>query len=196
MVEDLLSEEVLRTLIRYVGRDYIIGACYCRGGVGYIRNRILGFNHAAVGTPIIVLVDLDDLECAPELLRVWLPNGINHNLIFRVAVREVEAWLLADKSAFADFLGLDKKLVPDNPELIDDPKRFVINLAKRSRKSEFRRALVPSEGSTAQVGPDYNGAMSTFVHEFWNPKEACCKSSSLKKTCEILTTFAPIYPAE
>ncbi len=95
-VEDSLSESVLRAIIRHSGRDYQIGVCYCRGGFGYLKTKIAGFNNAAKRTPFVVLADLDDSECDPLMIRKWLPNGAIRNLIFRMAVREIESWVLAD----------------------------------------------------------------------------------------------------
>jgi len=42
----------------------------------------------------------------------WLPYPKHPNLLFRVAVKEVEAWLLAHRAAFATFLGISDKLIP------------------------------------------------------------------------------------
>ena len=64
------------------------------------------FNHGAKGTPFILLTDLDKNECAPMLIQEWLTDPLHPNLIFRVAVHEVEAWILADREAFAPFLGI------------------------------------------------------------------------------------------
>jgi hypothetical protein len=51
------------------------------------------------------------------------------NLLLRVAVREVEAWLFAHKTAFAEFLGVSRDLIPDNVEQVENPKEFVVTLA-------------------------------------------------------------------
>lgn len=54
-----------------------------------------GFNFAARLTPFLVLADLDRIECAPKLIRDWLPVEKHPNPVFRVAVREVESWVQA-----------------------------------------------------------------------------------------------------
>ena len=71
----------------------------------------------------MVLTDLDMGECAPTLLNEWLLVPTHHNPLFRVAVREVESWVLADRDRFAKFIGIRKTLVPVNADAIDDPKR-------------------------------------------------------------------------
>ena len=187
-VEDDLSEAVLRRILQ---TRYNVGVCYKRGGFGYLKKTIHGFNSASKGMPHIVLTDLDRGGCAPELIEKWLSVPIHHNLLFRVAVREVESWVLADRDRFAKFLGIRKTLVPVNVDAIDGPKECLINLAMKSRKRELREDIVPIEGSTAKQGPDYNGRLIFFVEEFWNPYEAMHNSPSLERAIKAVETFQP-----
>ena len=122
-VEDDLSEAVLRKILSTSSRPYAVGTCYLGRGFGYLRKTIHGFNNAAKGTPFLVLTDLDQAECPPELIRTWLQAPIHSNLLFRVAVREVEAWLLADQAGLARFLGIRRALVPQSVDAIPDPRR-------------------------------------------------------------------------
>ena len=69
-----------------------------------------------------MLTDLDDNECAPKYRFEIVPEKMNKNLIFQIAVREVETWLIADKSNFASYIGISKDLMKDEPELVSDPK--------------------------------------------------------------------------
>lgn len=94
-VEDELSEVVLRRLLADA-RCYAVGTVYGRRGNGYLRKTIVGWNRAARGCPFIVLTDLDNTRCAPSLIAEWLTVPKHPNLLFRIAVREVEAWLLSD----------------------------------------------------------------------------------------------------
>jgi len=187
-VEDDLSEAVL---MRILQTRYDVGVCYKRGGFGHLKKNIRGFNNASKGMPHIVLTDLDRGECAPTLIEEWLPVPIHHNLLFRVAVREVESWVIADRDRFAKFLGIRKTLVPVNVDAIDDPKECLINLARKSRRRNLREDIVPTEGSTAKQGPDYNGRLISFVEEFWNPYEAMRKSPSLERTIGAVENFQP-----
>jgi len=195
--EDLLSEVVLKSILRQVNKDFEVAHCFPdlkRGlsstGAGYIKKKIKGFNHAAKGMPFLVLTDLDTGECAPTLVKAWLPFPKQNNLIFRVAVREVEAWVLADRESFANFLGIEQKLIPtDVDSRIEEPKEFLVQLAKRSRKKSIKDALVPHTGSTALVGPGYNGVLMKFVQESWRLKEAVEHSDSLKRAFIALKNF-------
>jgi hypothetical protein len=187
-VEDVLSEAVLRKILP---DRYVVGDHCMRGGFGYLKKNIRGFNNASKGMPFLVLTDLDTGECAPTLLKEWLSVPIHHNLLFRVAVREVESWVLADRDRFAKFLGIRKTLVPVNVDAIDDPKKCLINLAMKSHTRNLREDIVPTKGSTAKQGPDYNGRLISFVEEFWNPYEAMDHSPSLERTIRAVENFQP-----
>ena len=102
----MLDEIVLRQLLKQSGKEFGVTACYGRRGKDHLRQNIVRFNHAAVHKPFIVLTDLDGEDCPPGLIGRWLPDGQHSNLALRIAVREVESWLLADVARFADFLGV------------------------------------------------------------------------------------------
>jgi len=190
-VEDLLSEVVVRRIAAING-SYCIGTCYGKSGYGYLKRTVNGFNNAAKGTPFIVLCDLED-ECAPSLITNWLTNPKHPNLIFRVAVREVEAWLLADADGISSYLRVSRSIVPGNVDNIKDPKSSIIELAKRSNKRQLRLGIVPAAGTSAKVGPDYNGLLSAFVETTWNIDRACSNSNSLRRAVKAITSFVPTY---
>ncbi|MDM7911759.1 MAG: hypothetical protein QUS09_01540 [Methanotrichaceae archaeon] len=139
----------------------------------------------------LILADLDDATCAPSKIQEWLPVSKNHNLIFRIAVREVESWILADRKGFADFLRIAQTKIPNNPDGLSDPKAKLIQLARSSRRREVKEDLVPKAGSTARQGPAYNARLISFVRESWNPEAARLASPSLDKTLRSLETFTP-----
>lgn len=190
-VEDELSEVVLRAILMQSGRDYAVGSCFRRHGFGHLKRGIGGFNNAAKGVPFLVLADLDSAECAPVLIRDCLRAPAHKNLLFRVAVREVEAWLLAHRTAFASFLGIRSDLLPPSPDDLANPKELLIGLARRSRRRRLREAIVPGMGSTAKIGPDYNAALSAFVESDWDVKEAQRRSPSLGRAAKAIAEFKP-----
>jgi len=192
-VEDDLSEAVLRRVLSDSGRPYAIGTCYLGCGFGYLRKTIRGFNNAAKGTPFLVLTDLDKTECPPELIGTWLPEPIHPNLMFRVAVREVEAWLLADRVGIARFLGIRRVLVAQDADAIDDPKGYLIDLARRSPHRDLRMDIVPPPGSTRRIGPNYNGRLTFFAQNRWNLSAAKQSSPSLMRTVEAVSGFVPTW---
>src|ERR1700722_12123129 len=157
-VEDELSEVIIRKLLSLTGRDYAVGGVFGGGGFGYLRKKANNRNAAAAaGTPFLLLTDLDGHQCPASLIGDWLHGKPHSDLIFRVAVREVESWVLADRAGFANFLGISHALMPLSPDQLPDPKRTLISLAMRSRVRSLRESIVARRGSTALQGPDYNG---------------------------------------
>lgn len=164
-------------------------------GFGYLKRNISGFNKASNGMPYLILTDLDDEECAPIMIKEWLPETRNPNLIFRIAVREVESWVLADRPAFAKFFSISENKVPRKPDELSDPKAYLINLARYSRKRTIREDIVPKQGSTAKQGPAYNERLISFVQDAWNPSNARKSSPSLERAMKAIEAFAPIWQA-
>lgn len=188
--EDELSENVLLRILESIG-GYAVGTSYRRGGFGYLRRTIRGWNRAARSTPFLVLTDLDAGSCPAELIRVWLPDPKHPNLLFRVAVREVESWLLADKDNLADYLKISSDLMPSSPDDILDPKATLVSLAGRSRSKAIRVSIVPKRGSTAKIGPDYNGRLGLFVRNHWDVVASKANSPSLSCSYDRIAAFRP-----
>jgi len=178
-VEGDLDEAVLRRLVAHVGAE--IGVVYGRNGKDRLKSHIGGYNEAARRFRWAVLVDLDhDHDCAPALRSDWLPEP-SRFMCFRVAVREVEAWLLADAESIARFLGVSRALIPLDPEQLGDPKQTLTNLASRSRKRNIREALPPVPGSGRSVGVLYNPLMGSYARELWRPDVAAQHCDSLRR---------------
>ena len=190
--EDELSEVTLITVLAQVNR-YEIGVAYRRGGFGYLRRTIHGWNQAAKGVPFIVLTDLDTVECPARLINDWLQTAKHPNLLFRVAVREVESWILADPGNLSEFLGVKRALIPAETDAIENPKAAIVGLARRSRSKAVRESIAPRKGSTAKQGPDYNGCLGSFVREHWNIDIAKRNSPSLSRTLDRLASFVPVW---
>jgi hypothetical protein len=190
--EDELSEVTLRRILNDLAR-YTVGAAYRRGGFGYLRRTISGWNSAARGIPFIVLTDLDDCECPARLISEWLTAPQHPNLLFRIAVREVESWLLADPVHLAQFLGVSERAIPTGCDNLTDPKAEIIALARRSRTTIIREGIAPKRGSTAKQGPDYNGLLGSFVRGDWDLEAARAESPSLDRTVDRLTSFNPVW---
>lgn len=192
-VEDPLSEAVIRKIIENSGREFFIGVCYSRGGFGYLKRTIRGFNNAAKSIPFVVLTDLDNDTCPATKIQNWLPEPKHPNLLFRIAVHEVESWLLADQSGLARFLAISKELITTQVDEIQNPKEYLIEIAKKSKKRDLREAIVPNPASTARVGPDYNGCLINFIHQYWNIEKARNNSPSLNRTIITIQNFEPSW---
>jgi len=191
--EDALSEAVLKEMLKQSQRPFYVGSCLNQRGYGNIKRIIYGLNHAAKGMPYLVLTDLDNSECPLVIISEWLTQPKHPNLLFRIAVKEVEAWLLAHREAFAKFLGISVSLIPANVDEIHDPKQLLINLAKKSKKRNLRDAIVPDRNSTAKIGKDYNGQLIQFVQNNWQVEAAQVNSRSLQRAMNALINFQPTW---
>ena len=187
-VEGIVDEAVVLKLFQEA--SIVPGSSYICEGVGNLRRRLRGFNAGARHSPWFVLCDLDQKKCAPGLRYSFLGDAQAGGMQFRVAVREIEAWLLADRETFADFLGVSAKLIPQGPEQVDDPKRAVIDLARKSDKKEIRRGIVPSGTSGRRVGATYTAEVSRYVRERWSPTRASIAAPSLARAFMRCQTFS------
>ena len=123
----------------------------------------------------------------------WLTEAKHPNLVFRVAVREVESWLLADRENLSRFLGIAEASIPMDSDRLADPKATLVELARKSRSKETRDRIVPRRGSTAKQGPDYNGCLGLFVSNSWDTAAAKAGSPSLARTINRLRAFKPVW---
>lgn len=185
-VEGVTDEAVVQRLIDHAGGQ--VGRVYGKNGKVNLRRKIAGYNNAARHGPWFVLVDLD-ADCAPPLRDAWLPNPVP-GLCFRVAVREVEAWLMADPETLASYLDAPRKRITGDPESLDDPKGAMVSLARRSRKPGVRRDMVPREGSGRPVGPAYPGRLIEYATTEWRPEIAARNSESLRRALRCLRRVA------
>ena len=176
--EDELSETVgLRLLseIDAIRCDFKLR----KGGSGYLRSNIEKFEKFAKRVPILLITDLDTAGASA-------PQGI----LFRVAVREIESWLLADHDGISNLLQISPAKLPDNPDILDDPKRSLLHFAKNAPR-EIRSDLIADKGVMAAQGMGYNFRLGQFVRESWSPQRAASRSDSLRRTRERLIQFLP-----
>lgn len=187
-VEDPLSEAVTRKLFAEIRPELPITSLLGNRGNRYLRAKARELNRVAAKVPTFLLTDLDSpAVCPPGLISDWLPDQPAANLLFRVAVIEVESWVLADRERVAEFLGVPEHRIPAQTDTIGDPKQFLVNLARKSRSAALRSDLVPATGSTAAVGPMYNARLTAFVAAYWSAIRASQASGSLSRTVDRLS---------
>ncbi len=183
-VEGDLDEALLKKVLNSIGIEVV--PVYGKRGKSNLRENAPRYNLAAQHGRWIVLVDLNnEAECPPPLINSWLPTR-NQNLQLRVAVRTIEAWLLAERDEIARFLAVSKQRIPLYPENEDKPKRILINIARHSRSKAIRTDIVPKDGSTAIQGPGYTTCLIEFAIKYWNPERAASNASSLKRSIKSL----------
>ncbi|MCL5045778.1 MAG: DUF4276 family protein [Actinobacteria bacterium] len=190
-VEGLVDEAVIRRIVESAGAN--LSRVHGKTGKQGLLKNMRGYDNAARLAPWIVIVDLDnDGECAPALLHRLVREGRvpdPSHLCVRVAVREVEAWLLADHEGLARFLSVAPSLMPVDPDSVGDPKRVMVDLARRSRKRAIREDMVPRPGSGRAQGRAYTSRLIEFVGtpgSGWRPDVGARRSDSLRRCIDAV----------
>lgn len=190
--EDELSEEVGLRLSAEVGLP--VGIRLRKGGNGYLRSRTPNFCQMSFHIPVILITDLDQMACPSELIAGWLRAQHHHiDMVFRVAVREIEAWVMADRDALASLFGVRANIIPRDPDSLDDAKAVLLQLAGRA-PAALRRDLLPSKGAITRQGLGYNYRLCEFIRTDWDPARAAASSTSLRRARERISELAERYP--
>lgn len=185
--EDVLSEAVVERLVLEMNQKVQIAVRIRRKGNGYLKQKLPELVKTAQVISLLLLTDLDHEECPPSLISAWggkrnFPEG----LLFRIAVREIESWLMADREGFSRYSGIPVEKVPRDPELIFDPKQILLGLARKHGSRKFKEDILRERGSGALIGLSYNLSLIRFVREFWSVDRAVKRADSLSRACRCL----------
>lgn len=190
-VEGMIDRAVVQRLFTEVSLP--LGTIYIAEGKHNLRKKLPGYNQAATFRFWFVLVDLNqEAPCAPQLCKEWLQDRSPH-LYFRVAVRAVEAWLLADRESLADFLSVPVQKIPSSPDLLDNPKEKMIQLARESSSRAIQKEMVPTLSSGRREGPAYASRMIDFTIRDWDIPTAKQYSPSLQRCCKTLERLRKLF---
>ncbi|MCX5846268.1 MAG: DUF4276 family protein [Deltaproteobacteria bacterium] len=180
--EDALSEAVADRLIEEENRGIYVAVHLGRKGNDYLKRELRQFKKIARYIPVLLLTDLDRIECPTALIDDWRGRMVlPETMLFRVSVRETEAWLLADREGFAQFSGVPLIRIPNHPESLVDPKEALLNLVRRYGRRSVKADILPARGSTARIGLAYNQALCGFVQESWSLERAAQAADSLDR---------------
>ena len=180
LVEGVLDEAVVRRVLATASLE---AGVFYRQSLPAFKTYLRRFNQAANNSFWFALCDLDRVECAPIRLQDFLPRPAS-GMCFRIAVRAVETWLLADRQSIARFLSVSMATIPHPAEDESEPKARLIALARRSRSRAIREGIVPAEGDSRTVGPEYVSMVGEYVRERWSPERAGAHAPSLSRTLE------------
>ncbi|OQX10727.1 MAG: hypothetical protein BWK76_20240 [Desulfobulbaceae bacterium A2] len=192
--EDSLSEAVAELLVRGTGH-VVVGRIprdrRRHAGFGYLRARFPSFVASCHGgLNFFLLTDLDTCSCPPQLLDEWFAGGSRpKRLMVRIAVREVETWLMADRVGLATWLGVREDVLLPSPETCRDPKTKLLSIASKSQKRDVRYGLLPRPGAVSRVGLEYNDLLRAFAREHWCIEEAANRAPSLARALQRLREF-------
>lgn len=188
--EDELSEAICHRLLSDVGGGLSVALKLRRNGFGYLRSSMRKFCELARQMPVFLLTDLDTSECPATLVEEWSrKNVVPDQLIFRVAVRQVESWLLADRASIARLLNVSARQVPGNPDTLPDAKQSLLKLASGAPR-RVRDRLLAEKGATARQGLGYNAVLVDYVRSHWSPAQASVCSNSLHRARVRLSSLA------
>jgi hypothetical protein len=179
VVEDDVHLHIAKKVLAVTAPALNIGSVLGKRGNLYIKKNARSFNQASRIIPYIVITDLDIYKCPLELITDWLKFKLHPSFYFNIAVKEAEAWLLADRSAFAGFFGISETRISRIPEKIPDPKQYIVNIVKHSRNRAIREGVVPQ--GTAKVGNLYNYILEKYINNAWRIPESVRHSASLAR---------------
>ncbi|MDD3586345.1 MAG: DUF4276 family protein [Thermoguttaceae bacterium] len=190
--EDVITQNIMKKMLCYFQGKYQVGRLFNCCGHDKIRGNFHKYVKAAQNSiNWIIITDLDRLPCVHALKEKWKANKYPDNLIFRIAVHEVESWLLADGNNFSKYFAVSKSKIPQQPDEVVDVKEKLISIVRKSRIKEKREGIIPID-KYAAIGPRYNDILSEFVREHWSLDTARENSPSLDRALRALDVFQPI----
>jgi hypothetical protein len=178
--EDELSEAVLLRLIRDIRVPHRVTHRLRKNGNGYLRSKMDNWRQMAAHQVMVVLTDLDNANCLLAFRNEWLGHvEPPEKMLFRIAVREVEAWLLADRVAMRQLIGT-RGVLPRAPDELADPKQVLLKLASAAPRL-VRDDLVRRVDGNLLQGLGYNAHLVSWVNATWCPVRAIELSPSLER---------------
>lgn len=191
--EDVLSETIGLRLLADLDARLDSPLKLRKGGFGYLRSKMDSWRQLAQQRLVFMLTDLDQAACVVNFVQDWKGGKpLPQNLLLRVAVREIESWVLADHEAMRKLIG-PKGVLPADPDALPDPKQYLLKLAKQAPKP-VRDDLVAAKGAMASQGLGYNLRLSNWVQNDWSPERAAERSPSLMRTRNRLREWVATWP--
>ena len=201
--EDFATREVIIRLINHVGNLQISRTEPVRGG------KTLEFlpKYNRLNEPVVALIDLDAEDCPPLLLsKIFGATPLGEKMIIRIAVDEVESWLMADREGFSHYIGVNENLIPlAQPKKDAEPFNIELKfpykpslymmreIIANSTNTLLKKQLMPIKG--AKKGPEYNIALAPFIKEQWDIERAMINSFSLKKAVQRINDLSVLLTA-
>lgn len=188
-VEDILSKMVLEQVVAQRKFHFQMTPMRETGGAGWMIKNASSLNRAASHVPLILLMDLDRCKCPPALIhKVFKGRSPAPKMLFRIAVREIEAWLMADREAFAKCIGVSSANLPNSTDDIVDPKHLLHSVVRKSARGKIKRKLLPVD-DYASIGPEHNDFLGDFAKSRWSVKRAMQSSLSLRRCIDAFDRF-------
>ena len=157
-----------------------------RNGSGYLKSKVESWRQLAGQQVVLLLTDLDQIDCPVALRNEWLgTRPVPDRLLLRIAVREIESWVLADHDAMRKLIG-DRGKLPPAPDELGDPKAFLLNMVRKYAPRDVKQDLLAERGAMASQGLGYNRRLVAWVKSDWSPDRAAARSPSLLRARQAL----------
>ena len=157
-----------------------------RNGSGYLKSKVESWRQLAGQQVVLLLTDLDQIDCPVALRNEWLgARPVPDRLLLRIAVREIESWVLADHDAMRKLIG-DRGKLPPAPDELGDPKAFLLNMVRKYAPRDVKQDLLAERGAMASQGLGYNRRLVAWVKSDWSPDRAAARSPSLLRARQAL----------
>jgi hypothetical protein len=202
--EDEATKEIIKRVLLYCSNSFeILMELPSRGG--QIKQNILNYNSLSESYPVILLMDLDEKDCAPIVLQQFFQGTTkSDHFVLNIANDEAEAWLMADRTSFSDYFRVSIDLIPV-PQRIRNKKDYyfemkfpykssyymVREIIPNSRTKEFKDQMIPQNG--AKKGKEYNSALTPFIINNWNIDKARLNSDSLNRMISRIQKLVQNY---
>ena len=162
-----------------------------RKGSGYLKQKLAALVTLSQHIPVLMLIDLDQAECAPLFVDKLLDDKEKPNsFLLRVVVREAESWVMADGERFADYFGVPRSKVPQQPDSLDDPKSVMLSLIWRYGRGSLREEVVTHSKSGLRQGFLYNQRLRHFIEHDWRMEVAVEVSDSLARALRAVQALS------
>ncbi len=144
--EDSVTKEIIKKQISiYAAHLTLLNEIPARGSQALNPDNIVKYNNLALSTPVILLTDLDDSQCAP-VKKQQILHGIKQNPMFiiNIAVEEAETWLMADKDNFISYFCVEDKIPNALPHKMYGKKERVETLYTYKPSLYMMREIIPT----------------------------------------------------
>lgn len=180
--EDELCAGLAHALVLQSGAKARVENYKVAGGYGPFRNDIEKMNRVAEKVmPVLMLADADQAPCPVTQRNALLPKHPSNRLALRLAVREAEAWVLADHEGFAEFAQVSRTRLPALPEQLNDPKSQLLSIIAKCKRRDLRTEMLPGKYDQSPVGLGYNVHLRDFVSNYWDSARAALRAPSLAR---------------
>lgn len=151
------------------------------GGVTKLAPELPRYQAVAQRGPCVLCIADSDQHCPVELVASWLgPHPSAARFVLRLAVREAESWVLADRAGMNRHFKVPLGKLPRQPDELADPKTDLLRCVARYAPMALRREMV-HQGTPLRRGVGYKAGLRSYMANTWGPERAAVQSPSLQR---------------